>query len=149
MAVKKGTYRGAGLRLTPQRLAILAYLEGNRRHPSAGDVYKAVRKKFPTMSFATVYNTLERLKRRGMVAELPLEAGKKRFDPDTRPHHHLVCVICKRIVDVSSASHPALPKAKRAGFEVIGSHVEFYGMCPSCRAHKTAGTKTKESAICV
>jgi Fur family peroxide stress response transcriptional regulator len=134
MDVKKGKYRDAGLRLTPQRLAILAYLEGNRQHPSAEDVYRAVRRKFPTMSFATVYNTLETLKRQGAVAELSLEAGRKRFDPDTRPHHHLICIICKRIVDVYSASGPALPRAARAGFKVLGSHIEFYGLCPSCRA---------------
>lgn len=133
MDAKKGIYRGAGLRLTPQRLAILAYLEGNRQHPSAEDVYKAVRGKFPTMSFATVYNTLEALRRQGAVAELSLEAGKKRFDPDTRPHHHLICIICKRIEDVYSASSPALPRTERAGFKVLGSHVEFFGLCPACR----------------
>lgn len=134
MDAKKEQYRDAGLRLTPQRLAILDYLKGNTKHPSAEDVYKAVVRKFPTMSFATVYNTLERLKRRGMVAELPLEAGRKRFDPDIRPHHHLICIICKRIVDVYNTSQPALPRAKRAGFEVLGSHIEFFGVCPDCRA---------------
>ena len=65
-------YRNVGLKLTPQRLAILNYLEGNKEHPSAEDVYKAVSRKFPTMSLATVYNTLESL---------------KRARNDTRAHH--------------------------------------------------------------
>ncbi len=49
-------YRETGLKLTPQRLAILEYLDGNTSHPSAEDIYISVKEKFPTMSFATVYN---------------------------------------------------------------------------------------------
>src|SRR5512137_372133 len=91
-------YRDLGVKLTPQRIAILDYLEGNLSHPSADDVYRAILRKFPTMSFATVYNTLEMLKRNGMVVELTGDPEKKRFDPNPRPHHHLICMHCRRIV---------------------------------------------------
>ncbi|MBI5598388.1 MAG: transcriptional repressor, partial [Deltaproteobacteria bacterium] len=50
-------YREKGLKLTPQRLAILEYLEGNTSHPTAEDIYRAIKRKHPTVSFATVYNT--------------------------------------------------------------------------------------------
>lgn len=85
------------------------------------------------MSLATVYNTLETLKRNGMVAELILDAGRKRFEPDTRPHHHLTCIICKRVVDIYTVSGPAIPCGARKGFRIIGSRVGFFGVCPSCR----------------
>lgn len=126
-------YRDIGLKLTPQRLAILDYLDGNREHPSAEDIYKAVIKKFPTMSFATVYNTLEALKRKGNILELTIGGDKKRFDPNTSPHHHLICIKCKQIVDIMGAYELSIPHGERKNFEVIGSHIEFYGTCNICR----------------
>lgn len=60
----RGDGSGGGFKLTPQRLAILSYLKGNEKHPSADEVYRAVVRRFPTMSFATVYNTLKMLKQR-------------------------------------------------------------------------------------
>ncbi|MFZ2197327.1 MAG: transcriptional repressor, partial [Thermodesulfovibrionales bacterium] len=54
-------YRNIGFKLTPQRLAILSYLEGNKEHPSAEEIFRAVSDQYPTMSFATVYNTLAAL----------------------------------------------------------------------------------------
>jgi Fur family peroxide stress response transcriptional regulator len=126
-------YREAGLKVTPQRLAILQYLEGNKTHPSAEGIYKAVSKKFPTMSLATVYNTLEALRKKGKVAELAVDPYKKRFDPDTRPHHHLICIRCKKIIDVHSRFRLSLPQTDTEGFKIIGNHIEFYGLCPTCK----------------
>jgi Fur family peroxide stress response transcriptional regulator len=126
-------YRQVGLKLTPQRLAILEYLEGNKAHPSAEDIYKAVSKKFPTMSLATVYNSLEALKKKEIVNELTMDPYKKRFDPDTRPHHHLICLSCRKIIDVHSKFKFHLPETEREGFEIIGNHIEFYGICAKCR----------------
>ena len=126
-------YRAIGIKLTPQRLAILDYLEGNKTHPSAEAIYKAVSKKFPTMSLATVYNTLEALRKKGKVAELAVDPYKKRFDPDTRPHHHLICIRCKKMIDVHSQFRLSLPQTDTEGFKIIGNHIEFYGLCPTCK----------------
>jgi Fur family peroxide stress response transcriptional regulator len=126
-------YKEIGLKLTPQRLAILDYLDGNKEHPSAEDIYKAIIKKFPTMSFATVYNTLETLRHRGSVIELTIDPDKKRFDPNTKPHHHMICIKCKRITDIHSEYKLNLPNSDRADFEIIGNHIEFYGICPACK----------------
>ena len=131
-ALRGGKYRELGIKLTPQRIAILDFLEGNLCHPSAEDVYRAVLRKFPTMSFATVYNTLETLKGRGMVAELTGDPGKKRFDPNPRPHHHLICTQCRRIVDVQAEFRLPVSVRDRAGFEITGNHIEFFGTCPDC-----------------
>ena len=107
--------------------------EGNTAHPSAEDIYKTVSKKYPTMSFATVYNTLEALKQRGHLRELTIDPSKKRFDPNPRPHHHLMCVTCKRTVDIHHEIKLPLSKDESDGFDIIGHHIEFYGICSKCK----------------
>jgi len=129
-------YRDIGLKLTPQRLTILDYLQGNKSHPSAEDIYRGVHDRFPTMSLATVYSTLTALKGKGYVIELALDPKKKRYDPETGPHSHLICVSCKRIVDVPGECRVDLPEGERQDFVVLESHVEFYGLCPTCKREK-------------
>lgn len=128
--------RQIGLRLTPQRLAILEYLVDNKSHPSAEDIYKVVSKKFPTISFATVYNTLDALKKRGNIFELTIDPFKKRFDPNPKPHHHLICIRCLKIVDIHIKFRLNLAKTDAQGYEIVSNHVEFYGLCPKCKRKK-------------
>jgi len=126
-------FKDIGLKLTPQRLAILGFLEGNLDHPSAEDIYKAVSVQFPTMSFATVYNTLDALREKGHIIELTIDPAKKRFDPCTNMHHHLICTSCKRVQDVHADFMLDLPEHVRGDFRITGNHIEFYGVCPVCR----------------
>jgi len=126
-------YRNIGLKLTPQRIAILDYLEGNKLHPSAEDIYRAVKRKFPTMSFATVYTTLSALKAKGSVLELTIDGGKKRYDPLTEGHNHMICLSCKHIIDIPVAFSLDVPEWVKQGFEVKHTHVEFHGLCPKCK----------------
>lgn len=127
-------YKDIGLKLTPQRLAVLDYLEGNTGHPSAEDIYRVLQKKFPTMSLATVYNTLDTLRLKGRILELSIDPQKKRFDPNTKPHNHLICVKCKKVADVERTFDLDLAGDEVSGFEIQGHHIEFYGMCSSCKA---------------
>ena len=127
-------YRDIGLKLTPQRLAILHYLEGNKDHPSAESIYRAVHKRFPTMSLATVYSTLSALKEKGSLLELTIDPDKKRYDPETRIHNHLICLCCKRIVDIHGEYQLDVPESVKQNFAIIGSQVEFYGFCQDCNA---------------
>jgi len=127
-------YKGSGLKLTPQRLAILDFLEGNMDHPSAEDIYKAVKKKYPTISFATVYNTIDALKNRGEVAELAIDPARKHYDPNMKPHHHIVCSECGKIGDVFDEDINAdLPKKNLGDFSVTSWHIKFDGVCKECR----------------
>lgn len=126
-------YRKTGLKLTPQRIAILDLLKGNTKHPSAEDIYMEVSRKFPTMSLATVYNTLEAIKQKGSILELNIDPEKKRFDPNTEPHHHLICIKCRQIVDIQRWFELPLSDTDKKGFEIKGSHIEFYGLCPECK----------------
>jgi Fur family peroxide stress response transcriptional regulator len=123
-----------GLKLTPQRLAILDYLKENREHPSAETIFKAIRERFPTISFSTVYNTLSTLAKNGVLQELTIDPEKKRFDPNSGPHHHLICIRCKKIVDITVDYALKVPYSFKKGFDIVGSHIEFYGICPECKA---------------
>src|SRR5574341_1100594 len=119
----KGT--AARFKRTPQRLAILDYLEGNTSHPSAEDIYRSVSKTYRSMSLATVYNTLNMFTRAGTLRELTIDPERKRYDPDTSSHHHLLCVLCGKIVDVPERIAVDLPAEMAHDFAVLGSHVEF------------------------
>ena len=129
-------YRSLQIKLTPQRLAILSFLDGNKTHPSAEDIYKAVIKQFPTMSFATVYNTLEALKNKGNVQELKIDSAKKRYDPDISRHHHLICIKCKSIADIQKDFKISLSEDLTHGFDLLGNSIEFYGICQTCKQHQ-------------
>lgn len=126
-------YRHLNIKLTPQRIAILNYLRGNTAHPSAEDIYKAVKKQFPTMSFATVYNTLEALRNKGNIQELKIDSSKKRYDPDCSKHHHLICNKCKNIVDIFKDFKLTLSDDLTEGYELLGNSIEFFGICRNCQ----------------
>ena len=120
------------MKMTPQRMAILDYLDGNRAHPSADDIFSSVRKQFPSMSFATVYNTLEKLSEEGRLLEVSIDPARKRYDPDTKPHHHIICSRCGVVSDIHCDFDLSVPEQARAGFLIDSNHVEFYGLCPKC-----------------
>ena len=132
-------YKDISLKLTPQRLAILEYLEGNTDHPCASDIYRAVSEKFPTMSFATVYNTLKALKGKENIQELTIDPEKKRFDPNMMRHHHLICTQCRKIIDINNEFELGLSDVQKHGFEITGNHIDFYGVCPECGKPSSCG----------
>lgn len=129
----------AGIRLTPQRLAIADFLDGNTDHPSAESIFRAVKKQYPTMSLATVYNTLDALKRIDGVRELTIDDSRRRFDPNTGEHHHLLCRSCGKIVDIHARYQLDVPAQLKELFEITGNHVEFFGICLPCK-HTEART---------
>jgi Fur family peroxide stress response transcriptional regulator len=128
-------YKGKGFKLTPQRMAILKYLEGNTSHPTAEDIFRNLKKKYPTVSFATVYNTVQALTEMGELLEITIDPERKHFDPNPMPHHHIMCTGCGKIsdifVDYSAALN--LPADILNEYELSGNHVDFYGVCSSCR----------------
>src|SRR5262245_58774100 len=89
--------RQVGLRPTPQRLAIVREVF-SRRHPAVAEVFDVMRREFPTIELATVYNTLHSNTERDLVPELPF-ANATRFDVNLGPHANLVCTRCGSIED--------------------------------------------------
>ena len=131
---QKGTIKG--FKRTPQRLSILEHLDGNTSHPSAEDIYRVVAKKNPSLSFATVYNTLHTLVQTGAVRELTIDPERKRYDPDTSAHHHLICLDCKKITDIPCDIPLEIPRGVAHDFVILGNHIEFYGLCANCKKLK-------------
>ncbi len=119
-------------RMTPQRAELLRLLGGDRSHPSAEHLYRRLRRKFPGVSFATVYNTLQALLARGEVLEVGIDRGRLRFDPCTERHAHLMCVKCGRIFDLRLPRRGPEPSGAPRGFRVLRCSVEFYGICHAC-----------------
>jgi Fe2+ or Zn2+ uptake regulation protein len=135
--------RAAGLKLTPQRMAIVRELAADDTHPTAQELFERLRPGLPTMSFATVYNTLDALSAAGLCAALALSPGSGRFDPNMAPHHHVVCDSCGSVRDVPPAGpatgeHADPSVVARAlaqtapGFELRSIERIFRGVCAMC-----------------
>ena len=131
--------REHGLSVTGQRLAIFAALAASREHPSAEQIHRAVRRRIPSLSLATVYKNLESLKKIGAIADVnPLheEARYEAVLPGTgagRPHHHLVCVSCKKVRDLFDGDLDRLRVRDTQGFAVSAVRVQAEGLCPDCQ----------------
>lgn len=131
--------RDRGWRLTAQRRVIAEVMTGEHVHLSADEVFARARSLLPEVSRATVYNTLNELVGMGELNEVVHTDGRKRYDPNVEErHHHLVCVGCGQIVDVT-ADDPRLPEDQRHGFELLDVEVTFRARCPAC-ARTTATT---------
>lgn len=128
-------YKEKGFKLTPQRLAILEYMDGNTSHPSAEDIYKHIKVAYPTVSFATVYNTLQALKDKGEILEITIDPQKKHYDPNPKPHHHIICMGCNKIGDIFEDYSEALrlPHHIVSEFKPVANHINFYGICKDCQ----------------
>ena len=92
--------RSAGVQPTPQRVAVARYVLGTTSHPTADEVLAKARRECPTLSRATVYNTLTRLVERGLVRPQTIREGVVVFDPRTERHHHFVDEATGKIYDV-------------------------------------------------
>ena len=125
--------RRAGYRVTRQRLAVYAFLDGNESHPTVDDT--GVTGEFPKMSVATVYKSVESLVDVGLVKPIHLGHAATRFDATTEEHAHFRCIACNAIVDVPMDQAPVAGNDLDR-HEIVGSSVEFYGFCSSCRRHK-------------
>ncbi|MGI5901219.1 MAG: Fur family transcriptional regulator [Desulfitobacteriia bacterium] len=126
--------KSKGIRFTPQRQAILEYLLATDTHPTAEEIYKEVKKKFPGVSLGTIYNTLNMLKEQGFILELPCGDMSSRFDGNPENHYHVMCSACGKVVDF----HNDLLTmddlvAKRTGFDIHTHSLIFYGLCPQCQ----------------
>jgi len=136
-----GNIQRAGLKLTPQRVAIVRIFAGDTSHPTAHDLFERLQPSFPSMSFATVYNTLDALARAGLadIVRLPGKRGDvARFDPNMGPHHHAVCDRCGSVLDVAAGTLSATPAAvqrlRRAapGFSLRAVERVYRGTCARC-----------------
>jgi Fur family peroxide stress response transcriptional regulator len=126
--------RAAGLKLTHQRLEIFRNVACSLEHPDSETVFRAVRRRMPTVSLDTVYRTLGTLSDLGLITALSPRRAGVRFDANLEEHHHFVCIRCGLTRDIESAAFraPRIPDAVEAFGRIVATRVEVRGVCGAC-----------------
>jgi Fur family transcriptional regulator, peroxide stress response regulator len=123
-----------GFRLTPHREAVHGYLASVDHHPTAEEVYLAVKAEGSRLSLATVYNALEALVEAGLASKLAFGDGSARYDIRTDQHDHIHCLGCGMLRDLPPRlRRDSLGDVLEAGFQVTGYRLELLGYCAACR----------------
>jgi len=149
VAAIKRSFEDSGLRCTPQRYAVMAFLMECNRHPTAAEIYEAVNRVDPRSSRATIYNNLRDLVQAGLVREVAVEGRAARFDAKGMRHHHFICDRCGTVEDMTwyDVARPAsriLGKRVLREFELI-----FRGLCMKCalRGYSRQVSNARESRM--
>jgi len=117
-------------KITKPREWIIEYLDGNKNHPTALEIFDDIRKNDKSISFATVYNTLETLVKAGVVNEISVDSQSSRFDPDISDHLHFVCLKCKKVFDIHDDSFRE--SIKNVPGKIYNYSVIVKGECEDC-----------------
>ena len=123
-------------RITPQRYAVLNVLAKSPDHPSAENIYADLNDNYPTMSLATVYKTINLLKREGEILELEFSDLGNRYDGNKPyPHPHVICTECGKIIDPTQLYLDEITSKmmEETGFKLLTHHLDFFGICPDCQ----------------
>ncbi len=125
--------RGKGYKATPQRIAIDRFLLHNNAHPTGQRIYSEDKKVYPAVSLTTIYKTVQILKEAGLIRELNLEKDQARFDPNMKPHAHLVCLQCKRrcVASVSIPKYDNKPRINTDAHRCTPMHTDGFNPCLS------------------
>ncbi len=136
--------RRGGLAVTPQRLAVIKALLSSAEHPRADTICAMVRREHPHVSLATVHRTLEKLCEIGEVRKVTSLHDSARYDGNVTPHHHVVCVKCRRVRDVEIPELENLFKGREAigDFKVLGTALEVQALCAKCAGASRAGRRS-------
>ncbi len=123
------------LSVTPQRLAIYKALLKDKSHPNPEAIYKSIKPDFPTISLATVYKTLETFEKYKIIAVVTPLHETVRYDAEVEHHHHIVCVKCKRVMDINDPGleNIKIPEIVKRGNQVLDYSIQFNVICPECR----------------
>jgi Fur family peroxide stress response transcriptional regulator len=147
-----GRLRERGLRITPQREAIVDALVENRHlHPAAGLIHREAAKRARRVSLSTVYATLGVFCQQGLLKNMEFDRMENRYEGNLQEHINLVCRTCGSITDyhIPTSIRPA-DIAREADFLVTETRMDYYGYCRDClirRAEATAGNRDGGSAI--
>ena len=137
--------RERGIQVTAQRLAVLRAVSG-RPHITADAVAEAVRAEIGAISLQSVYDALTLLAAEGLLRRIQPAGSPARFEDRVGDnHHHLICRICGRVVDVDCAvgTAPCLTAADDSGYEIDEAEVAYWGRCPDCVAQSQAAPSSE------
>jgi Fur family peroxide stress response transcriptional regulator len=134
----KQSLEGSGLRCTPQRYAVMAFLMKQNRHPTAADIFEAVNRADPRSSRATTYNNLRDLVQAGLVREVAVEGRAARFDAKGMRHHHFICDRCGNVEDIEWCDVPK-PASGSLGKRILREcELIFRGLCAKCAPRRAS-----------
>src|SRR6201996_6767574 len=134
----KQSLEDSGLRCTPQRYAVMAFLLESKRHPTAAEILEAANRVDPRSSRATTYNNLRDLVRAGLVREVAVEGRAARFDAKGMQHHHFICDRCGNVEDIEWFEVPK-PASSTLGKRVLREcELIFRGLCTKCAPRRAA-----------
>jgi Fur family transcriptional regulator, peroxide stress response regulator len=140
MAVRKKTIivGSKPANLTRQREVVLRVINESEHHPTAADVFEEAKRRLPTISFATVYNSLHYLKDVGVIREITFGNAASRYDSGTHRHDHALCTGCGKLVDFDLAETVGLMPAavRRTHFKPKTIYLTLLGLCPECNSVK-------------
>ena len=138
MSLLEEKLRQKCLKITPQRLEILRAIQQHQcDHPSAELIYQTVKKRYPAVSLATVYKTLETLVETGEIRIAIVTQGRTRYDTRLDRHHHFLCSTCGQVQDIEmklDCLNSCMPETLRGKGRILRSEVIFHGVCPTCEA---------------
>ena len=123
------------LGLTKQREVVLQVIRSAAHHLTANEVYDESKRLLPTISFATVYNSLRYLKDAGHIAEIQFGNGASKFDAKTDRHDHALCTKCGKLIDMDLQLSEELVEmaARFSNFKPESLHLTLRGLCPECK----------------
>jgi Fur family peroxide stress response transcriptional regulator len=134
----KRSLEGSGLRCTPQRYAVMAFLMEHAGHPTAAEIFQAVNRADPCSSRATTYNNLRDLLRASLVREVAVEGRAARFDAKGMRHHHFICDRCGNVEDMKWYEVPR-PASGSLGKRVLREYeLIFRGLCTMCASRRAS-----------
>ena len=129
----------AGLRVTNQRALLLEIIREGEGHLDAFELYRRAREKQPRLSLSTVYRTLQKFKKLGLVEEVHFDETHHHYEvKPSAEHHHLVCLGCGRVIEfhypLARQVKRNVPEAK--DFDIIGTELRMTGYCSRCRQER-------------
>jgi Fe2+ or Zn2+ uptake regulation protein len=122
------------VRRTKQRQLVLEAVQASDDHPTAPQIYQRVRRRYPGIAYATIYNALRWWVERGELREFTFGDAAARYDRNRVRHDHAICTRCGALLDVEVR----LPKKildqvrRRTGLKIASHHVQFLGLCARC-----------------
>ena len=127
--------QGGTRTLTPQREAVLQVIRASEKHMTASEIFAAAREVLPSISYATVYNSLKYLKDTGLVHEVSFGNGASRYDRETERHDHAICTSCGKLVDfdLTITSDLVRAAARKTRFLPESIHLTLRGLCSDCK----------------
>lgn len=129
------------MKYSKQREIILDFVKTNLVHPSANYVYASLKKEHPNLSLGTVYRNLNKLSEHGLIQKIEVADAPDRFDGNTAPHYHAVCVECGQMYDFEIDNHDENFAASIHGkeiSEVVACEISVKCVCRKCAAKKNS-----------